>query len=463
MIKYLFYEPFVFLLLVLASCQSSVNMVPIKQQKSSITKTSDGSVKDEYSISIVDIERYMELCGRNVKHLISPYLMGRDTCLFIVQADSEWTVFSGDRRVNPIIAKGNGVLNMNSTDEYVCVLNEMAKSICDVKHGGGFVDENALDLWEIISPRIRKKEPTKAGQEKWVIRKFMVNSQMYVEKVVPHLISTRWGQDTPWNDKFPIDYSVSSGSSIHRCKTGCVAVAVAQMFYYLHYNSANGEPSRLYTDVSYNPFIYGETSDIGFSKNKYTNDPQRWNEMALTKEGPGNFKYVGDLMMEIGNSFGMTYSALGSGALMQNAGALRQFGLTCSSSTYNVGLLIKELDKQKPVIITGYSEKTGHCWIIDGYRREKTEYEMVCYCEYTSDWISTDEVFDTFEQASRKYGFESAEDIRPYPNQVKVEYYLLMNWGDDGRGSGSSYTSLAPWYFAKKKYDRDFTLFYDFR
>ena len=45
MIKYLFYEPFVFLLLVLASCQSSVNMVPIKQQKSSITKTSDGSVK----------------------------------------------------------------------------------------------------------------------------------------------------------------------------------------------------------------------------------------------------------------------------------------------------------------------------------------------------------------------------------------------------------------------------------
>ena len=73
-----------FLLLVLASCQSSVNMVPIKQQKSSITKTSDGSVKDEYSISIVDIERYMELCGRNVKHLISPYLMGSDTCLFIV-------------------------------------------------------------------------------------------------------------------------------------------------------------------------------------------------------------------------------------------------------------------------------------------------------------------------------------------------------------------------------------------
>ena len=70
MIKYLFYEPFVFLLLVLASCQSSVNMVPITQQKSSITKTSDGSVKDEYSISIVDIERYMELCGRNVKHLI---------------------------------------------------------------------------------------------------------------------------------------------------------------------------------------------------------------------------------------------------------------------------------------------------------------------------------------------------------------------------------------------------------
>ena len=51
---------------------------------SSITKTSDGSVKDEYSISIVDIERYMELCGRNVKHLISPYLMGSDTCLFIV-------------------------------------------------------------------------------------------------------------------------------------------------------------------------------------------------------------------------------------------------------------------------------------------------------------------------------------------------------------------------------------------
>ena len=141
-------------------------MVPIKQQKSSITNTSAGSVKDEYSISIVDIERYMELCGRNVKHLISPYLMGSDTCLFIVQADSEWTVFSGDRRVNPIIAKGNGVLNMNSTDEYVCVLNEMAKSICDVKHGGGFVDENALDLWEIISPRIRKKRTNKSWTRK---------------------------------------------------------------------------------------------------------------------------------------------------------------------------------------------------------------------------------------------------------------------------------------------------------
>ena len=154
-----------FLLLVLASCQSSVNMVPIKQQKSSITKTSDGSVKDEYSISIVDIERYMELCGRNVKHLISPYLMGIDTCLFIVQADSEWTVFSGDRRVNPIIAKGNGVLNMNSTDEYVCVLNEMAKSICDVKHGGGFVDENALDF-----PRFSIFCTKKSVSQPWALR-----------------------------------------------------------------------------------------------------------------------------------------------------------------------------------------------------------------------------------------------------------------------------------------------------
>ena len=54
---------------------------------------------------------------------------------------------------------------MNSTDEYVCVLNEMAKSICDVKHGGGFVDENALDLWEIISPRIRKKNQQKLDKK----------------------------------------------------------------------------------------------------------------------------------------------------------------------------------------------------------------------------------------------------------------------------------------------------------
>lgn len=239
------------------------------------------------------------------------------------------------------------------------------------------------------------------------------------------------------------------------------------MFYYLHYNSANGEPSRLYTDVSCNPFIYGETNDIGFSKNKYTNDPQRWNDMALTKEGPGNFKYVGDLMMEIGNSFGMTYSARGSGAFMQNTSALNQFGITCSNSPHSKRILISELDNQRPVIITGYANNAGHCWIIDGYRREKTEYEMMCYCEYTSDWVSTDEVFDTFEQVSRKYGFESEEEFRPYPTRVSVENYILMNWGEDGQGSESCYNSTAPWVFSSGstnvKFDHDFTIFYNFR
>lgn len=70
---------------------------------------------------------------------------------------------------------------------------------------------------------------------------------------------------------------------------------------------------------------------------------------------------------------------------------------------------------------------------------------MVRYCEYTNEWTSADEVYDSFEEVQRRYGFTGEYDFQTYLGDPIILKHWFMNWGCDGRGDDVTYASNPFW------------------
>lgn len=183
-----------------------------------------------------------------------------------------------------------------------------------------------------------------------------------LEDVSP-IISSVWGQGTPFNDKCP------TGTP-----SGCVATAMAQiMNHYKYPNKGNGRFSyttrtRWYNcscDFSNTNFIWDNI------KLDYSNEPNNTSRAA-----------VADLLYACGVSVSMDYDKDGSGAYCVDIPfALSEYfrynkNIICINRSYYstsewYSLLSKELTEGRPVIYTGVDSRTGgHAFIVDGSRSE---------------------------------------------------------------------------------------------
>ncbi len=184
-----------------------------------------------------------------------------------------------------------------------------------------------------------------------------VPAQFY--SYVNPLIQTKWGQSTPYNSLCPREDG-------DKCLTGCVATSMAQILYYYRY-PLQGVGTHSYQDYH---FDYGNTVF-------------QWGNMITdyksTNYSVAQANAVSTLMYACSVSVDMNFGAAESGAPFINIiSALKNnfgfdegtfYGRDSYSGDW-MSLIYNELSNYRPVFYSGYNDKGGHAFIIDGYDAE---------------------------------------------------------------------------------------------
>jgi len=189
--------------------------------------------------------------------------------------------------------------------------------------------------------------------------------------IVEPLVSSKWGQDSPYNLQCPSDGSA-------RAVTGCVATAMAQTMYKWKW------PETGRGSESYRAEGYG-TQTVRFYESEYD-----WSSMkdtySLLDGRKASGKAVAKLMYDCGVATQMEYSAGGSGTTEEWAyiamakhfrykcSTLDLIWRDCSNSQEEFDNVLKtELKAGRPIVFAASSSKgsgsdaAGHCYVVDGY------------------------------------------------------------------------------------------------
>ena len=290
---------------------------------------------------------------------------------------------------------------------------------------------------------------------------------------VGHLLTTKWGQEYPWNYKCP-------AFGRQKAPTGCVAVAVAQLLYYYHFHL--GVPSGLYHSIVPTFIPNGNYYTSSVTRSDYHANSSRWEEMAKTYRSQcASTDYVGDLMIDIGERVGIKYGEDGSGVAFDNyKNVFSLYGLSSSVIDYDSNKLISSLSANKPVLISSKREKAnssksrekdleGHAWVIDGYK---------CYSKKTDTrykWVTMPpDSLQFYDNLNYDYVLNLMDKERFYPDVYEGQidhyydyhdtYYLKMNWGYEGSYDNKDYgTGSYSWITNGNPYCLMTKMIYDFK
>lgn len=164
---------------------------------------------------------------------------------------------------------------------------------------------------------------------------------------VDPLLSTRWNQSAPYNNLCP-EYEAGSKSA-----TGCVATAMAQVMAYWQYPTAQFDWDHMLADYA---------------------SLQGQNATAEQKQA------VAELMLSCGESVMMDYNKSSgasfyrvpvamSGVYGYNPGTRHVLRQHMSYSEW-ADLLRNELRNGRPVLYSGHSSSSGHCFVVDGFNED---------------------------------------------------------------------------------------------
>ena len=204
-------------------------------------------------------------------------------------------------------------------------------------------------------------------------------------KPVEPLIKTHWSQYAPYWDQAPIYAGPRADLRGQRCKTGCVATAMAQILNYYQWPKTipDGLPGYNMGDI--NP-VYDYQIDalppVAFDWDNMLNDYRAWNPETGEYDDVGTEQQrhaVATLMRYCGQAVKMMYGpdGLGSGALpidLQQAyndclGYSAALYLDRYDYSFNEweDIIYGEMAAGRPVLYSGNSEEIGHAFICDGY------------------------------------------------------------------------------------------------
>jgi len=393
---------------------------------------------------------------------IEPITHAEDTLMYLVtfQDDKGWSLIAADKRLPVTLAEGDqGSLDLDNLPPGLVIwLDDIANRVYELKQTTD-LDETSdnYKVWlrfEAYSDHLAGKSPRRILDKdalpiddvKGYWELVGVTTTALTPITVGPLIQTKWGQSSPWNSCVP--YTNSNYTT--RCPAGCVAVAGAQMAYFLHY--ALGKP----VTAPASGVCYGYSSDnsSSYSFNFSNFGSTVWDNMA-TRTWETNTDLSAYLIGYVGMSIDMDYEEGGSGASMSD---LRSFlsgqGIGSSSQSYNSSTVLSSLNSGRPVIVSANRKYyttflgiriphyTGHAWIIDGYEADRTKYT------YTYEWV---------------YSGNSNTPIPYVENRVTesistTNHALIMNWGYSGSYDGNRYTITGDWKTSSDRnylYDRE--------
>lgn len=418
----------------------------------------------------------------------SPLTKGIDTLAYICNYDEGgWALFSEDKRIAPILAycpTGSLCWNDSIPDGLRAVLTLTLDDVDGIKRGirSGYFPDDRTNYWEhlekhksfLTKPQTRSTEfgffeaQDEGVDSVWRYTLINAFDSIVVHSDIPHLVSTKWGQEAPWNNPYPMMYPWLTNSP--RVYAGCVPVSMGQILYYCHHHI--GKPNGLYHNISFTGSFYYQT--LSPIPSDFNPNSTRWDYMALDSvDTATNLGYVSDLLAEIADTVHLKYYENGSYSV-PTIRAFSNYGLNCSHSSYVYSTVKSSILNGMPVLAGAYSESNktgGHAFIIDGWRQTR---RYTCIYYYWEKVPYNDSLFDEYyndpyndyyleEMARDIYGdFEPGvvyEEILP-PYLIE---YLKMNWGYDGDSDDVLvYSEPSSWHCGPVTYQYYPEIFYGF-
>lgn len=376
--------------------------------------------------------------------------------LYIANFDNGWAIVAGDERVeNTIIAYSDyGSFYPDSIDcPDVLYWYEMTKSgIENIKR----LTEDSIEGVELARGGLPDIDYSQDYY--WVDWKEKADT-ILTEWNIDHLVNTKWGQSSPWYRKCP----VTSGGDT--CVVGCVAVAAAQVLYYLRTEKGFPIDVNFHTSISSHQLSNGKYSvDITRSNSVYSS--YWWAGMADNwyQQGTDN---VAELLVDVGDYFEMEYSPTGSSASTSDCPDVFEdyYNVHCDIENYSANSyshVKTSLLHGYPIIVRGGSSSGNHSWIIDGCRYTSRQIDQ----PYQWRMVATDSLNFYYSTRQIRYyytesqmgilhpGVVEGDEFHEFSSISDINKYLRMNWGWNGSYDGGYYSflpsdtlSYSPWLY----------------
>ncbi len=434
------------------------------------TKASVSMPEESYLVTPKMARVFASSLKKDAKVVSQDYLIEKeDTLAYIFNYEKGWVCIPADKRLDPVLmsddegsfsSKESGNPGM---DIWMKTIKHQVQTAKEERADP--TDIETYEMWNkletichpeklrIVAPQLRDYDDSTNGDFPYYICITDVSSSPFYTMNTGHLLSTKWGQDYPWNANMLQGYDDSL--QFAHCKMGCVAVAASQMLYYLHYEL--GKPNGLYHTITTYGFKYDQdTGTQLISRDNYNANSSRWDDMAQYWFD-SHTDYVGDFMTEVGFTIGTKYSARSEGSsAITSTDIFDEYGIDCNMSSYDESTVYNSIVSDFPIMVRAnaerdgiwpfYSYSHGHTWVIDGWRKKRYNYTT------TKHWIvigsTNDEAnIDWTQGGIAQYTYSEGLSLSggneyTYSYSQSPEYnYILMNWGWDGSYDNTEYSS----------------------
>lgn len=253
-----------------------------------------------------------------------------------------------------VFERGNdeGFIIISGDDQTIDVLG--------YSDNGTFDYENMpLGLQDLLNSYARQIEMIQAGAP--------VITAPATHPKVETLMTSKWGQGSPYNNECPLDGGKHS-------VTGCVATAMAQILYYNREKSVTETQATIPGYTTWTKNIHVEGIPAG--------SPIDWNNMKDTYGSATELekKAVADLMHYCGVSVKMDYTSSSSGAQSYEVvNAIKNyFGYRSDAYLWDYTndteadhVMYAEMEAGRPVYVSGANATVGHAFVCDGYENKR--------------------------------------------------------------------------------------------
>lgn len=444
---------YVFLLLIVvsfASCAKSEEILfESSNNRKAITDLTTRGTDILYGVTSKDIEAYLSyksLASKDESFKVKSVSLfpEEDPALYAINYNGYWEMVSTDKRTAPVIATGDGVFDPNTDDGgFLIWLKCLAEEISVLKKTNLQPKNsmNNLKFWGLITADKglinALSQPTRSGPDTLYhpvpghYELVDVEDHETIVSSINHLISTKWGQTSPYNTYCPRD----ANAYYNLCYAGCAPVAAGQIIYYYHY--ANDSCPAVYDSAYCNTLQHPNT--VWSQMNQYNKSDLNWPKFQTGDSS----KMAAILLANIGKGIPVRYHRTTATVI----DSLRQLmdvlydeyeleshfdyflypSFTCMSA---YDYLYSLLDAGYPSILSAYYNLySGHVFILDRYK-----YSFITNVYH---YIFVPDSY----QPGHPVQYEEVE----YRDTLSTLRYFGMNWGLNGQYDDSWFVDSGDW------------------